>query len=68
MSQRQLGDLELRMDNANVNIEAQLNQLKGEMTKLKLQNQEFQTQHLAMREQNKTLTGLVKELATMCDT
>uniref|UniRef100_A0A9I9EID2 Uncharacterized protein n=1 Tax=Cucumis melo TaxID=3656 RepID=A0A9I9EID2_CUCME len=34
-SQRKLSDLELKMDNANVNNEAQLHQLKREMTNSK---------------------------------
>uniref|UniRef100_A0A9I9E7V8 Uncharacterized protein n=1 Tax=Cucumis melo TaxID=3656 RepID=A0A9I9E7V8_CUCME len=43
-SQRKLSDLKLKMDNANVNNEAQLHQLKGEIMELKTHNQEFQKQ------------------------
>uniref|UniRef100_A0A9I9E4L6 Uncharacterized protein n=1 Tax=Cucumis melo TaxID=3656 RepID=A0A9I9E4L6_CUCME len=54
-SQRKLSDLELKMDNANIRNEVQLHQFKREMTELKTQNQEFQTQLLAMREQSEVM-------------
>ena len=54
-SQRKLNDLELKMDNANINDEAQLHQLKRKITRLKMQNQEFQKQLLAMREKTEAM-------------
>ena len=54
-SQKHLSNLSLKVDNANVNTKAQLNKLKGKMAKLKTKNQEFQTQLLAVREQNEAM-------------
>uniref|UniRef100_A0A9I9EE30 Uncharacterized protein n=1 Tax=Cucumis melo TaxID=3656 RepID=A0A9I9EE30_CUCME len=54
-SQRKLNDLELKMDNTNVNNEAQLHQLKRKITRLKMQNQDFQKQLLAMREKTEAM-------------
>lgn len=53
--------MELKCNNANANSQAQIDQLKGEVI-------EIQTQLLAIREQNKTLTGMIEQLTERNDT
>lgn len=40
-SQKQLSNLELKIDNASANNQTQVYQLKGEVFELKMQNQEL---------------------------
>ncbi|KGN66596.1 hypothetical protein Csa_007620 [Cucumis sativus] len=62
-SQKQLQDLELKVDNASTHHQAQSEVLKAEMQELRLHNQELKSKNLKLKAQNKVIMRMIEQTA-----